>query len=58
VRNPLGVPGAWADLVAAVGIVGEVLAALGFLLAMLALVLRLRRSSGVERQQLKMFGYA
>jgi hypothetical protein len=57
VRNPLGVPGAWADLVAAVGIVGEVLAALGFLLAMLALVLRLRRSSGVERQQLKMFGY-
>jgi hypothetical protein len=57
VRNPLGATGAWADLVTAVGIVGDVLAALGFLLAMLALVLRLRRSSGVERQQLKMFGY-
>jgi hypothetical protein len=57
VRNPLGASGAWGELVAAVGIVGDVLAALGFLLAMLTLVLRLRRSSGVERQQLKTFGY-
>jgi signal transduction histidine kinase len=56
VANPLGVPGAeWLEIVFALGWVG-VLAAFGG--ALVALVVRLRRSRGAEQQQLKWFVYA
>jgi hypothetical protein len=58
VRNPLGLPGASADLAAAAARIGGVLVGAGVVLAAVSLVLRFRRARGVERQQLKWFAFA
>ncbi len=55
--NPVGLHG-WADaLASAAGLAGEVLAAIGLVLAGISLVLRLRGSTGRQQQQLKLFVY-
>jgi hypothetical protein len=56
-HNPFALPGAAGDLLASLVGVTEVLYALAVLGAMAGLVLRLRRSRGIERQQLKWFAY-
>jgi hypothetical protein len=56
VENPLGIGGAGA-LLEVVARLGDVLAAFAFLLAAASLVVRFRRSRGIERQQLKWFAY-
>jgi hypothetical protein len=58
VRNPLAASGAVADVMAAIQPVSLALAALTAFLAVGSLVLRFRRSRGVERQQLKWFASA
>jgi hypothetical protein len=55
IENPLGLSGAWADAVEVVSRAGDVLAGICFLLAAASLVIRFRRSRGIERQQLKWF---
>ena len=57
ISNPLGVSGQAAPIIAALGRLGELLAATGFLLSVSSLAMRLRRSHGRERQQLKLFSY-
>ena len=52
--NPLGVEG---DLVEVAGTASVILGAVGVVLAAAAVVVRLRRSRGTERQQLKWFAY-
>jgi hypothetical protein len=55
-ESPLGVASGAIDALNAVG--EAVLAPLGFVLALAAVVVRFRRSHGVERQQLKWVAYA
>ena len=55
--NPLGVSGRLSELVQAADVLADVLAVTGFVLGAVSLVLRLRRSSGRERLQLKLFAY-
>jgi hypothetical protein len=55
--NPFALPGAAGDLLASLVGAAEVTYALAVLGAMAGLVLRLRRSRGIERQQLKWFAY-
>ena len=57
VRNPYALPSAAGDAAAAVTSVTGALIALATGIGFAALVTRLRRSSGVERQQLKWFAY-
>jgi hypothetical protein len=57
VDNPLGIGGVVGDAMPAVSRTGDVLAAVAFLLAAASLVIRFRRSRGIERQQLKWFAY-
>jgi hypothetical protein len=57
VANPLGVSGADA-VIEAVTTVGTGLALLALVLAVASVILRFRRSSGIERQQLKWVVYA
>jgi hypothetical protein len=57
VENPLGIGGAIGDAMPTVSRVGDVLAAIAFVLAAASLVIRFRRSRGIERQQLKWFAY-
>jgi hypothetical protein len=57
VENPVGIGGPIGDALPAVARIGDVLAALAFVLAAAALVVRFRRSRGIERQQLKWFAY-
>ena len=54
--NPLGIEAA-AGFLSGLARVGDVLAAVSFLLAAASLVVRFRRSRGTERQQLKWFAY-
>ena len=55
VENPLGVDGALAELPDLAVLVGNVLAAVGFVLAAVSVGLRIRRARGAERAQLKWF---
>jgi hypothetical protein len=55
VQNPVGIGGAFGDALEVVARAGDVLAGLAFLLASASLVVRFRRSRGIERQQLKWF---
>jgi hypothetical protein len=57
VENPFGARGAVADLAEAASAAGSALVAVAFVLTGVSLVLRLRRSRGVERLQLKWFAY-
>jgi hypothetical protein len=57
VDNPLGIGGAVGDALPVVARVGDVLAAAAFVLAAASLVVRFRRSRGIERQQLKWFSW-
>jgi hypothetical protein len=57
VENPLGVGGPIGDALPVVARAGDVLVAFAFVLAAASLVVRFRRSRGVERQQLKWFAY-
>ena len=57
VVNPVGLGGPIGDALPVVARAGDVLAALAFVLAAASLVVRFRRSRGVERQQLKWFAY-
>jgi len=56
--NPVGLSGAAADAVDLLGTVTALLALPALGIAAAALVVRLRRSRGVERLQLKWFAYA
>ena len=58
IDNPLGVGGAFGEALDVVSRAGDVLAGVAFVLAAASLVVRFRRSRGVERQQLKWFSYA
>jgi hypothetical protein len=53
--NPLGVSGVWVDVADVVLRIGSVLLAMAFGLAAASLILRIRRSRGTERAQLKWF---
>ena len=57
IPNPFGVGGPLAVAMPAALAVGNVLATAGLLLGAASLVLRMRRSRGRERQQLKLFAY-
>jgi hypothetical protein len=57
VRNPLALPGAAGDALRAVGEVTQAAFALVVLTCLSGVIVRLRRSSGVERQQLKWVAY-
>ncbi|MBA2533026.1 MAG: hypothetical protein H0V23_13145, partial [Nocardioidaceae bacterium] len=57
IQNPLGIGGLLGDVLGAGNALSNVLAATGFVLGAFSLVLRLRRSRGRERQQLKLFAY-
>ena len=57
-ENPLAVGGVAGDVVSAANFVSNILAATGFVLGIVSLVLRLRRSHGREHQQVKWFAYA
>jgi hypothetical protein len=56
-RNPVGVEGA-GPFLEGTTTVGTAFALLGLLLAVVSMIVRFRRSSGVERQQLKWIVYA
>ena len=56
ITNPFGLPAA-GPVLDVVGFVGTVSAPVGFVAALVSLVLRFRRGSRVERQQLKLFAY-
>jgi hypothetical protein len=56
--NPFALPGVAGDIAAHAAWLSEPGIALGLLTALIAVVLRLRRSHGVERQQLKWFAFA
>jgi hypothetical protein len=57
ISNPLGIGGPLATVVTVVDVVAGVLAVVGVVLGAASLVLRMRRSHGRERQQLKVFAY-
>ena len=57
IENPLAVGGTVGDVVSAASILGSALAAAGFVLGVVSIAIRLRRSHGRERQQLKWFAY-
>jgi hypothetical protein len=58
IQNPLGFHGSLGEAMKTIEDVTTLLALPGFALAVTGLVVRLRRSRGVERQQLKWFTYA
>jgi hypothetical protein len=58
VSSPLAAPGALGDAMEALDLVTNLLAPLAFACALTAIVVRARRSRGVERQQLKLFTFA
>jgi hypothetical protein len=57
VDNPVAIGGPVGDALPVVARAGDVLAGIAFVLAAASLVVRFRRSRGVERQQLKWFAY-
>jgi len=58
VRNPFGLGGMPGTIAESIAGVHEMLAMPGFLVAVAALIARTRRARGVERQQLKWFGFS
>jgi hypothetical protein len=58
IQNPLALHGSLGELMKTLDTVTNLLALPGFVLAVSGLVVRMRRSQGVERQQLKWFTYA
>jgi type III secretory pathway component EscS len=58
VTNPAGVGGAFGDLLNLMNVLGGALLAVVLLLSVLSIVLRLRRSRGERRQQIKWIVYA
>ena len=56
--NPFGLPIAWKGLVEGVTGWAGMIVVLGGFLGVLALVLRYRRSTGEERQQIRWLAYA
>ncbi len=58
VPNPLAAPGGLGDAMEALHVVTNLLAPIGFACALTAMVVRARRSRGVERQQVKLFTFA
>lgn len=57
ISNPLGISGPFGSVVTAISVTGAVLALTGVALGAASLVVRLRRSRGRERQQLKVVAY-
>jgi hypothetical protein len=57
IENPLAIGGTAGDVVSVANTIGSVLAAAGFVLGVVSIAMRLRRSHGRERQQLKWFAY-
>ena len=58
VTNPFGLPGTAGEVAAVVATFGAEIAALPFfLLGVVALIARMRRARGIERQQLKLFAF-
>ena len=57
VQNPLGAPVS-EDLLAPLRVIGLVLIVLGYVAAVLSLIVRFRHASGDERKQLQWFAYA
>jgi hypothetical protein len=57
ISNPLGISGLGAPVIEALGELGDLLVPLALVLSVSSLVLRLRRSRGRERQQMKRFAY-
>ena len=57
IENPLGIPGA-DGVLGTTGSIGLALVGLSMIAGLTSLLLRMRRSRGVERQQLKWFAYA
>ena len=57
IPNPLGASGVLATVLTVTAVTGGVLGVAGLVLGAVSLVLRLRRSRGRERQQLKVFAY-
>ena len=58
VPNPLAAPGALGDAMEVLYVITSALAPLGLGAAVVAIVIRVRRSRGVERRQLKLFTFA
>jgi hypothetical protein len=58
IQNPLGASGTAADILTGVGVFGAILLTVAFVLTAVSIVVRFRRSRGVERQQLKWFALA
>jgi hypothetical protein len=58
VPNPLAAPGALGEAMEVLDVATNLIAPIGFACALTAMVLRARRSRGVERQQVKLFTFA
>ncbi len=58
INNPFGIRGTIGDVLWIVSVAGAILLNVGWIASGVSLILRWRRASGVERQQIKWFAYA